>query len=112
MILKAEELQNPENCQHQWKEMHHYEDPPSGYGSDLWHYCPTGFKRCTLCLKTELNDSEEQCRRWGKWGNTKCIKCDQLLIRISYPNGCFSCTDAGYCSDCKTIYTDEGPKMV
>ena len=77
MVTRLEDLEDPKKCEHQWEEMHHYDDPPPGYGPELWHYCPTGFKTCKLCLTTELNDSPDQCQRWGKWGNTKCKKCSK-----------------------------------
>lgn len=42
-------------CNHKWNEIHHYEDGPDGV---LLHYCPTGFKMCSLCLAVRIETSQ------------------------------------------------------
>lgn len=42
---------------HDYREMHHYEDGPNG---SLLHYCPTGFKQCANCGEVEIAEPEEQ----------------------------------------------------
>jgi len=50
-------------CQHSWHEMHHFGDNPHD-PSNLLHYCPTGFKQCSLCGETG-DEVAPKCFRWG-----------------------------------------------
>lgn len=61
----------PQCGDHQWNEVHHYGPPrpPEGDNPDLvgplLHYCPTGFKQCSICHQIELLENP-QCFLWGQ----------------------------------------------
>lgn len=63
--MKTAETQQ-DNCEHQWREMHHFGD--SETPGVLLHYCPTGFKQCGKCGKCDVmsDDEKPKCFKWGK----------------------------------------------